>query len=101
LSISQKTILVVDDEKLLRWSLRQKLESAGYHVLEADSGEAALSRFRHHLPDLVTLDIRLPDTHGLKLLLEIKKRSPFPRSGNARTTFRNSQNTLFGSIISV
>ena len=74
--MSQKTILVVDDEKLLRWSIRQKLESAGYYVLEADSGEGALSRFRHHLPDLVTLDIRLPDTHGLKLLVEIKKRSP-------------------------
>lgn len=74
--MSQKTILVVDDEKLLRWSLRQKLESAGFRVVEADSGEAALAEFRRTSPDLVTLDIRLPDTHGLKLLIEIKKQAP-------------------------
>ncbi len=72
----EKTVLVVDDERLLRWSLKQKLESAGYFVLEAENGEEALKLFDKHLPDLVTLDIRLPDTNGLKLLLSIKKVSP-------------------------
>ncbi len=71
-----KTILVVDDEKLLRWSLRQKLEAAGYHVVEAENGEAAARSFQEDCPDLVTLDIRLPDTNGLKVLLGIKKQSP-------------------------
>ena len=35
-------VLIVDDEKLVRWSLRQKCEEWGYHVLEADNGSAAL-----------------------------------------------------------
>lgn len=71
-----KTILVVDDEKLLRWSLRQKLEAAGYQVVEAETAAEAGQLFRENQPDLVTLDIRLPDSNGLKVLLEIKKRSP-------------------------
>ena len=68
-----KTVLVVDDEKLVRWSIRQKLEGAGYRVLEAGDGASAISLFREHLPDLVTLDVRLPDSNGLKLLLEMKR----------------------------
>jgi len=71
-----KTVLVVDDEKLVRWSIRQKLESAGYQVFEADSCEAARALFKENLPDLVTLDVRLPDGSGLKLLLDMKKFSP-------------------------
>lgn len=71
-----KTVLVVDDEKLVRWSIRQKLESAGYQVLEAETCSSALRLYQEHLPDLVTLDVRLPDGSGLKLLLEMKKISP-------------------------
>jgi DNA-binding NtrC family response regulator len=71
-----KTVLVVDDEKLVRWSIRQKLEAAGYSVLEADSCESARNLFQENLPELVTLDVRLPDGSGLKLLLELKRLSP-------------------------
>jgi DNA-binding NtrC family response regulator len=71
-----KTVLVVDDEKLVRWSIRQKLEAAGYQVLEAETCADALNLFQENLPDLVTLDVRLPDGSGLKLLLEMKKSSP-------------------------
>ena len=71
-----RTVLVVDDEKLVRWSIRQKLESAGYQVFEADTCSSALRLFQEHLPDLVTLDVRLPDGSGLKLLLDMKKISP-------------------------
>ncbi len=71
-----KTVLVVDDENLVRWSLRQKLESAGYQVLEADTAGMAMSLFQEHLPDLITLDIRLPDASGLKVLLDLKRLSP-------------------------
>jgi len=71
-----KTVLVVDDEKLVRWSIRQKLESAGYQVFEADTCAAARALFQENLPDLVTLDVRLPDGSGLKLLLDMKKVSP-------------------------
>ncbi|UCF37632.1 MAG: sigma-54-dependent Fis family transcriptional regulator [Acidobacteriota bacterium] len=71
-----KTVLVVDDEKLVRWSIRQKLESAGYQVFEADTCASAISLFQENVPDLVTLDVRLPDGSGLKLLLDMKKLSP-------------------------
>lgn len=74
--MGRKTILVVDDEKLVRWSIRQKLESAGYHVLEGETAAEAVNLFREHLPELVTLDVRLPDGNGLKVLLEMKKFSP-------------------------
>jgi two-component system, NtrC family, response regulator AtoC len=71
-----KTVLVVDDEKLVRWSVRQKLESAGYRVLEASTAAEAIKLFKEDMPDLVTLDVRLPDGNGLKILLEMKKTSP-------------------------
>ncbi|HLI63234.1 MAG TPA: sigma-54 dependent transcriptional regulator [Terriglobales bacterium] len=71
-------VLVVDDEKLVRWSLRQKCEEWGYHVLEADNGTAALRVAHNESPDLVLLDVRLPDTNGIEVLEQLKK------SGDAR-----------------
>jgi len=71
-----RTVLVVDDENLVRWSLRQKLESAGYQVLEADNAVKAMALFQENGPDLVTLDIRLPDANGLKVLLDMKRHAP-------------------------
>ncbi|MBI4455307.1 MAG: sigma-54-dependent Fis family transcriptional regulator [Acidobacteria bacterium] len=71
-----KTILVVDDERLLRWSVRQKLEGWGYNVMEAESGIAALQALESQAPDAVTLDMRLPDLNGLELLIRIKKQWP-------------------------
>src|ERR1700758_4628640 len=71
-------VLIVDDEKLVRWSLRQKCEEWGYHVLEADNGAAALRVAHNESPDLVLLDVRLPDASGIELLEQLKK------SGDAR-----------------
>ena len=57
-------ILVVDDESLVRCSLKERLERDGHHVLAADSGRQALARLRDGV-DPVLLDYRLPDTDGL------------------------------------
>src|ERR1700739_3845720 len=71
-------ILVVDDERLVRWSLRQKCEEWGYHVVEAESGEPGLKVAQHESPDLVLLDVRMPDLTGIEVLDQLKK------SGDAR-----------------
>jgi len=65
-------VLIVDDEKLVRWSLRQKCEEWGYHVVEAESGTAALKMAQHESPDLVLLDVRLPDMNGIQVLEQMK-----------------------------
>ena len=66
------TILVVDDEALIRWSLTERLKSEGYDVLEADTGQAALDKLPEGV-DLVLLDYRLPDTDGVTVLRKIKE----------------------------
>ena len=63
----------MDDEKLVRWSLRQKCEEWGYHTLEAETGSAALKIARNESPDLVLLDVRLPDISGIQLLEQLKQ----------------------------
>jgi two-component system response regulator AtoC len=61
------TLLVIDDDRLLRWTLRQRLEKEGYAVLEAADGASAWAHFESCV-DCVLLDERLPDTRGSELL---------------------------------
>jgi two-component system response regulator AtoC len=69
------TILIVDDEDLIRWSLRERLKTDGFDIVEAGTGREAVERFREGV-DLVLLDYRLPDTDGLSVLTELKKIDP-------------------------
>jgi two-component system, NtrC family, response regulator AtoC len=69
------TILVVDDEQLIRWSLVNRLREEGYRMLEAGTGAEALARHREGV-DLVLLDFALPDTNGLDLLKQFKETDP-------------------------
>jgi DNA-binding NtrC family response regulator len=73
--MARPTILAVDDEDLIRWSLKQRLEENGYTVVEAENGRQALERCSDGI-DLVLLDYRLPDTDGLGLLKQVKAQSP-------------------------
>lgn len=66
-------VLIVDDEKLVRWSLRQKCQEWGYQVMEAPDGAAGIRVAHNELPDLVLLDVRLPDMSGLDVLQDIKQ----------------------------
>ncbi len=66
-------ILIVDDEKNLRWSLRIALEEQGHTVDEVASGEACLERLAESPPDLVFLDVRLPGRDGMQILQDIRR----------------------------
>ena len=71
--MAAEKILVVDDEKLVRWSLGQKCREWGYQVVEAENGAAALKLARSESPDLVLLDVRLPDIGGLEVLQQLRQ----------------------------
>jgi DNA-binding NtrC family response regulator len=65
---------VVDDEQLIRWSIRERLQAEGYDVVEAETAAQARRKLAEDAPDLVLLDFKLPDSDGLELLREIKAR---------------------------
>jgi two-component system response regulator AtoC len=70
--MSKATILIVDDEPLIRWSLKERLLADGYAVLEAGTGGEAVAKLPEGI-DLALLDYRLPDTDGVSVLRAIKE----------------------------
>ena len=73
-----RTILVVDDEPTLRETLVEALESEGYRAIPAADGREALARFRAERPDLVLLDLMLPELSGVEVCRIIRAESGVP-----------------------
>jgi two-component system, NtrC family, response regulator AtoC len=71
-----RSVLIVDDEKLIRWSLNKELSKEGFVVYEAEHAGEALSLLREQEPDIIILDQMLPDATGLEILPEIQRISP-------------------------
>src|SRR5438552_1863038 len=72
------TVLVVDDEPPIRRFLRASLAAAGHRVVTADDAAGALAAMAAEKPDLVILDLGLPDRSGFEVIAEIRKHSPVP-----------------------
>jgi two-component system, OmpR family, KDP operon response regulator KdpE len=70
--------LIIDDEKQIRRLLRFALESADHQVFEAETGQAGLSEIVRHKPDVVLLDLGLPDMEGVKVLRRLREWSDVP-----------------------
>jgi DNA-binding NtrC family response regulator len=66
-------VLVIDDEQMIRWSIEQTLSAAGHDVAVAAAAAEGMALFRQHLPEVVFLDMRLPDGDGLSLLKKMKE----------------------------
>ena len=75
-SRKKSTVLIVDDEPIVRESLRDWLKDAGYQVTTAESGEEALELIEKQDFSVMVVDVRLPGKTGIKVLKEIKVLKP-------------------------
>lgn len=75
-AILQQKSLIVDDQSMIRLSLKKLFEKEGFAVLTASSGGAALKILERETPEIVVLDVRLPDASGIDLLRTIKEINP-------------------------
>ena len=71
--MSNERILVVDDDPLIVRLVRMNLERAGYHVLTAVDGKEALEQVASELPDLIILDLMLPEIDGYEVCRRIRE----------------------------
>jgi two-component system KDP operon response regulator KdpE len=78
MNASPVTVLVVDDEPPIRRLLRTSLTAQGYRIVEAGDAAAALVEIRNHEPDIVILDLGLPDADGLSVIETVRQSSAVP-----------------------
>jgi two-component system KDP operon response regulator KdpE len=77
-AVSNKKILVVDDEERMLRFIRLNLEHDGFQVIEAVKGHEALDKMRTGMPDLILLDVMLPDLDGFEVLKMVREISNIP-----------------------
>jgi YesN/AraC family two-component response regulator len=86
-------ILVVDDEDIVRFTLRQMLERSGHEVFEAANGRLALKAFEEFPVDLVITDVIMPEKEGIETIVQLRQRKPDLKiiavSGGGRTKTMN------------
>ena len=72
-----KKVLIVDDAAFMRMTIRTMLEKEGFSIVgEAENGLQAIQKYRECRPDLVTMDITMPEMDGIEALAEIKQIDP-------------------------
>jgi two-component system chemotaxis response regulator CheB len=87
-------LLIVDDSALMRKHLREIFEAGKFEVVTAKNGREALAQIELHNPDVVTLDINMPEMDGLTCLSEIMTKSPRPVVMVSSITSKGAQATL-------
>ena len=78
-AMGKPIVLIVDDNKLARALLRDSLPAGGYEVIEACDGAEAVDRFRAARPDVVMIDLMMPEKSGMEALAEIHAIDPKSR----------------------
>ena len=71
-----RRVLCIDDEEMIRLSIGDYLEDSGYDVLKAENGQVGLEMFRAKQPDIVLVDLRMPEIDGLEILAIIRREAP-------------------------
>ena len=74
-----KLVLVADDDRMIRTLLKDALGTAGYEFVEAESGEEALATYVQQKPDLVLIDLMMPNKSGIEALSQIRAHDPESR----------------------
>ena len=68
----QPTVLICDDDKLVRWSLSEYLGRHAFRAIQAENGQDCLEKVEAHVPDIVLLDLRMPVMDGLTCLRKLR-----------------------------
>ena len=76
--MAQRKVLIVDDEKLVRWAIARKCAEWRYETLEAETADQALRAIQSESPDAVLLDVHLPDQSGIAVLERLKHGAEIP-----------------------
>ncbi|MFA6094025.1 MAG: response regulator transcription factor [Elusimicrobiota bacterium] len=84
-----KKLLVVEDDEDFRSVITNVLSSAGYAVVAAPNGEEGLAAYAREAPDLVVLDVHLPDMTGIEICSRIRKEGPRPKTPIVLCTVRS------------